>query len=75
MVSGTGPKPSGIVSQQFSATVTIKVIDPKGKTVTVALEDGRTTSLEVLDKKILKEVKVGDRVDITYTAAFMITVQ
>jgi Cu/Ag efflux protein CusF len=75
MVSGTGPRPSGIVSQQFSATVTIKAIDPKARTVTVALEDGPTTSLEVVDEKILKEVKVGDRVDITYTAAFMITVQ
>ena len=75
MVSGTGPKPSGIVSQQFSATVTVKAIDPKAKSVTVALEDGRTTSFEVVDKKILNEVKAGDRVDITYTAALMVTVQ
>ena len=75
MVSGTGPKPSGIISQQFSARVTIKAIDSKSKSVTVALDDGRTMSLEVIDKKILKAVKVGDKVDVTYTAAFMITVQ
>jgi Cu/Ag efflux protein CusF len=75
MVSGTGPRPSGIVSQQFSARVTIKAIDSKSKSVTVALDDGRTMSFEVIDKKILKAVKVGDKVDVTYTAAFMITVQ
>jgi Cu/Ag efflux protein CusF len=75
MVSGTGPKPSGIISQQFSARVTIKAIDPKSKSMTVALDDGRAMSLEVIDKKILKAVKVGDKVDVTYTAAFMIAVQ
>ena len=75
MVSGTGPRPSGILSQQFSATVTVKAIDPKAKALIVILEDGHTMSFEVLDKKILKEVKVGDKVDVTYTAAFMITVQ
>ena len=75
MVSGTGPKPSGIISQQFSARVTIKAIDPKSKSLTVALDDGRAMSLEVVDKKILRAVKVGDKVDVTYTAAFLITVQ
>jgi Cu/Ag efflux protein CusF len=75
MVRGTGPKPSGIISQQFSARVTVKTLDPKSKSVTVALDDGRTMSFEVIDKKILKAVKVGDKVDVTYTAAFMITVQ
>ncbi len=75
MVSGTGPRPSGIVSQQFSARVTVRGIDPKAKAVTVTLEDGRAMSFEVIDKKILKEIKVGDKIDITYTAAFMITVQ
>jgi Cu/Ag efflux protein CusF len=75
MVSGTGPKPSGIISQQFSARVTVKAIDAKAKAVTVTLDDGRAMSFEVIDKKILKEIKVGDKVDVTYTAAFMITVQ
>jgi hypothetical protein len=55
--------------------VTVRAIDPKGKAMTVALEDGRAMSFEVTDKKLLKAVKVGDRVDVTYTAAFTITVQ
>ena len=31
--------------------------------------------MEVTDKKVLKAVKIGDAVDVTYTAALMITVQ
>lgn len=75
LVRGTGPKPSGTLSQQLSATVTIKAIDLKVPSVTVTLEDGRTMSFKVEDKKNLEGVKVGDRVDITYTAAVMITVK
>jgi Cu/Ag efflux protein CusF len=43
--------------------------------VTVTLEDGRSMSFKVEDKKNLEGVKVGDKVDVTYTAAVMITVQ
>jgi Cu/Ag efflux protein CusF len=75
LVRGTGPKPSGTMSQQLSATVTVKAIDPKVPSVTVTLEDGRTMSFKVEDKKNLEGVKVGDKVDITYTAAVMITVK
>jgi Cu/Ag efflux protein CusF len=75
LVRGTGAKPSGTVSQQLSATVTIKAIDPALPSVTVTLEDGRTMSFKVEDKKNLEGVKVGDKVDITYTAAVMITVK
>ncbi len=75
LVRGTGPKPSGTMSQQLTATVTIKAIDAKVPSVTVALDDGRTMSFKVEDKKNLEGVKVGDKVDVTYTAAVMITVQ
>ena len=74
-VRGTGPKPSGTFSQQMSATVTITEIDAEVPSVTVKTEDGRTMSFKVEDKKNLDGVKVGDRVDITYTAALMITVK
>lgn len=75
LVRGTGAKPSGTMSQQLSATVTVKAIDPKVKSVTVGLEDGRTMSFKVDDPKLIEGVKVGDRVDITYTAAVTITVK
>jgi Cu/Ag efflux protein CusF len=75
VVRGTGPKPSGTLSQQMSATVTITGIDAKVPSVTVKTEDGRTMSFKIEDKKNLEGVKVGDKVDITYTAALMITVK
>ena len=75
LVRGTGSKPSGTVSQQLTATVTITEIDVKVPSVTVETEDGRTMSFKVEDKKNLEGVKVGDRVDITYTAALMVTVK
>ena len=75
LVRGTGPKPSATLSQQTTATVTIKALDPKVPSVTVKTEDGRTMSFKIEDKKYLEGVKVGDRVDVTYTAAVMITVK
>ena len=75
LVRGTGPKPAGTLSQQMSATVTITEIDAKVPSVTVKTEDGRTMSFKIDDKKNLEGVKVGDKVDITYTAAVMITVK
>ena len=43
--------------------------------MTVLTEDGRTVSFKVDDSKNLKDVKVGDKVEITYTQAFMISVK
>jgi len=74
MTRGTGARPSGTVARQETATVTIKAIDAKVPSVTVLTEDGRTVSFKVDDKAKLKDVKVGDRVEITYTEALMISV-
>ena len=75
LVRGTGAKPSATLSQQMSATVTITAIDTKAPSVTVKTEDNRTMSFKIEDAKTLEGVKVGDRVDITHTAAVMITVK
>jgi Cu/Ag efflux protein CusF len=75
LTRGTGPKPGGTVAQQLMATVTVKAIDPKVPSMTVETEDGNTMSFKVDDKKNIQNVKVGDRVEITYTAAVMITVK
>jgi Cu/Ag efflux protein CusF len=75
VVRGQGARPGGTISQQETATVTIKAIDPKVPSVTVLTEDGRTASFKIEDKKNLKDVKVGDKVEITYTAAVMISVK
>jgi Cu/Ag efflux protein CusF len=70
-----GPKPGGTVSQQQTATVTLKAIDPKVPSVTVLSDDGRTLSFKVDDKNNLKDLKVGDKVDVTYTQAFSVGVK
>jgi hypothetical protein len=70
-----GPRPGGTIAQQETATVTVKAIDVKVPSVTVLTEDGRTVSLKVEDKKNLKDVKVGDKVEITYTEAVAISVK
>ena len=75
LVRGTGAKPSATLSEQLTATVTITATDAEVPSVTVETEDGRTMSFKVEDKKNLEGVKAGDRVDITYTAALVITVK
>jgi len=71
----TGPKPGGTVAQQATASVTIKAIDAKVPSVTVLTDDGRTMSFKVADKKKLEGLKAGDKVEVTYTQAFVVSVK
>ena len=75
LVRGTGPKPGGTISQQATATVTIKSIDTKVPAVSVVTSDGHTVDFKVADGKTLAGYKAGDKVDITYTQALMISVK
>ena len=75
LARGTGARPSGAIAEQMSATVTITEMDKDVPSVTIETEDGRTMSVKIADKEILEGVKVGDRVDITYTTAVLITVE
>ena len=59
----------------MTATVTIKAIDAKVPAVTVLTDDGRTASFKVDDKKNLAGLKAGDKVEITYTQAFVVSVK
>jgi Cu/Ag efflux protein CusF len=70
-----GPRPGGEASQQQTVTVTIKAIDPKAPSLTVVTDSGRTTSFKVDDKNNIKGLKVGDKVEITYTEAVAISVK
>jgi Cu/Ag efflux protein CusF len=75
IVRETGAKPGATVTQQETVTVLIKAIDLKAPSVTVKTEDGHTMSFMVEDKGLLKKFKPGDRVEITYTDAVMISVE
>jgi Cu/Ag efflux protein CusF len=75
MVPGKGERPGGTLSQQITASVVLTAIDPKVPSVTVRTDEGRTMSFRVEDAKNLAGLKVGDRVDVTYTEALAISVE
>ena len=74
-VRSTGPRPGGTVSRQMTATVTLEAIDLKIPSVTIKTDAGGRSSYKVENVKNLEGVKVGDRIQITYTQALAISVQ
>jgi Cu/Ag efflux protein CusF len=74
-VRGQGAKPSGAVTQQRQATVTVEKIDAAIPSITVKTADGHSMSAKVEDKKNIEGLKVGDKVTVTFTEALMITVE
>ena len=68
-------KPSGSITEQQTANVTVQSVDEKTGTISVMTEDGRSMSYKVKDKGNLKGVKAGDKISITYTTALLISVQ
>ena len=71
---GTGAKPAGTVATQRTMTAVIEAIDPKVPSITFKGPQGWKYSRRVLDKDVLKQVKVGDQVDFTWTEAVLISV-
>src|SRR4051794_38329559 len=74
-VRGQGTKPSGAVTQQRQATVTVEAIDPAVPSIKIRTADGHAMSARVEDKKNIEGVKVGDKVTVMFTEALMITVE
>ena len=68
-------KPGGTVSKQLTAVVTVKTIDLAIPSITITTAEGNVMSFKVEDKKNLTGVKVGDKVQITYTQALAIGVE
>jgi len=75
LVRTPGQKPGGTLSQQMTATVTVNAIDTKVPSVTITAADGAKMSFKVENPKNLEGVKVGDKVDITYTQALAVSVE
>jgi hypothetical protein len=69
-----GARPGGTLATQRTLTVTITAIDPKVPSITVKSADGWTYSRKVNDRKVLEKVKVGDRLDVTWNDAVLISV-
>ncbi|HYV20932.1 MAG TPA: hypothetical protein VFC25_18100 [Verrucomicrobiae bacterium] len=75
IVRGATEKPSGTMTQQVTASVTVKAVDTKNSSITFMGEDGHSVSVRVEDKSLVKNVHPGDKVEITYTNALLVAVE
>jgi hypothetical protein len=64
---------AGTVSHQRSITATITALDPNVPSITFSGPNGWKYSTRVEDKAALAKVKVGDKVDITWTEAMILS--
>lgn len=68
-----GAKPAGTVTAPRTMTAIIEAIDPNVPSITFAGLNGWKYGRQIQDKKVLKQIKVGDRVDFTWTEAVQIS--
>ena len=73
VTKGTGAMPGATAATQRTITATITAIDPKVPSITFSGPHNWTYSSRVEDKKALEKVKVGDKVDITWTEAVLLS--
>jgi hypothetical protein len=67
--------PAGTRAKQRTISATITAIDPSVPSITFTGPNGWKYSSRVQDKEALAKVKVGDKVDITWTEATLISVE
>jgi hypothetical protein len=65
-------KPARTVAKQRTITATITALDPKVPSITFSGPNKWTYSARIEDKKVLQQVKVGDKVDMTWTEALLL---
>jgi hypothetical protein len=65
--------PGGTIAEQRTITAVIDAIDPKVPSISFKGPKGWQYSTRVHDKEALKQVKVGDKVDITWTTALLVS--
>jgi len=73
MTPTEGLKPGFTVGAQRVITATITEIDPKVPSISLSGPSNWKYSSRVADREALKQVKVGDRLDITWTEAVMLS--
>ena len=66
-------KVAATASRQRTITATIAAIDRAVPSITFVGPNGWNYSSRVQDKKALEKVKVGDRLDITWTEALIVS--
>ncbi len=75
LTRGKGGRPSGTAAAQRTITATITAIDPKVPSITLSGPNNWTYSSRIVDRNVLKQVKVGDKLDITWTEAVMLSAE
>ena len=72
--SKLGEKPGGTVTQEGTIVADVIAVDAAKGTVRVKGPGGRVVHGKVADKALLKDVKVGDQVELDYVASLAIQV-
>jgi hypothetical protein len=67
--------PGGTRAKQLTITATITAIDPNAPSITFTGPNGWKYSSKVQDTEALAKVKVGDKVDIVWTEAVLVSVE
>ena len=67
--------PGGALGTQVTTTVTVKAVDMDAPSITVVTADGRTLTRRIAERKNLEGVKAGDRIDITYSQAVVVSAE
>jgi len=70
-----GEMPAGVVTRETTVTVAITAIDEKAPSVTFKGPKGNTRTFKVKDPAKLKDVKVGDHVQLTYVEAVGLSIE
>jgi Cu/Ag efflux protein CusF len=73
--SKPGETPAGAVGKETIVNATITAIDKKAKKVTLKGENGKSVTVTPRRPEKLDEVKVGDRIAITYTEVVAVSLE
>jgi hypothetical protein len=73
-MSGMGVKPAGTIAVERTMTATVDAIDKGASSITFVGPNGFKYSRHVVDPTVFDQVKVGDKVDITWNTDVTFTV-
>jgi hypothetical protein len=69
-----GEKPAAAQARQVTITANVEKVDPARQVVLLQGPGGRYAEVKVKDPALFKAIKVGDKVDATYTEAVLLEV-
>ena len=73
MLASPGTKPGFTIASQRVMTATVTAIDPKIPSISLSGPENWKYSSRVEDREALKKLKVGDRLDLVWTEAVMLS--